>query len=140
MKLKFDNNLMTLRAKSMAKLYTITHLVTSEKRHKKLFNDKDLVSVSGLPKTSLLDDAQLMTPMYSANTKTKLKCLSTPEKPFSNLYIGTDGHHFQVAYVALTPAMGNEFMKDRDDIALICSSEATDELPELHFIASTTPA
>lgn len=139
MKLAFDNPWMNLRAKSMGKLHTITHLVTSKERHKKLFNDKDLVAVSGLPTATLCDDIQLMAPMYSANTKTKLKCLSTPERPFTNLYISTDGKHFQVAYVALTPAMGNAFMKDRDDISLICSSQATDEAPELHFIASNIP-
>jgi hypothetical protein len=139
MKLVFDNTWMNLRAKSMGKLHTITHVVTSNERHTRLFNDKDLINVSGLPKATLLDDIKLMAPMYSATTKTKLKCLSTRERPFTNLYIAADGQHFQVAYVALTPAMGNAFMKDRDDIALICSSEATDQAPELHFLASIAP-
>lgn len=139
MKLVFDNSWMILRAKSMGKLHTISHIVSSDKTHAKLFQQKDLVTVSKLPKSSLCDDIQLMAPSYSANTSTKLKCLSTPEMPFSNLYIDVEGIHFQVSHVVLDPKMGNAIMKERNDIALICSSEATNEAPALHFLASTTP-
>ena len=140
MDIKFDNGWMTLKAKSMGKLHTITNVVSTKEKHDHLFNTKDRVTVSGLPKTSLCDDLQLMAPSYSGDTKTQLKDMSTQAKPYTNLYIQTDGHHFQVAFVALTAKMGNDFMNERDDTALICSTEATEDVPALHFIASNIPA
>lgn len=81
-----------------------------------------------------------MAPHYTAVCKETLKDSSTPDTPFTNLYIATDGMHFQVAFVALLLAAGNAFMKNRNDTGLICSSVATDKAPELHFIASCQPA
>jgi hypothetical protein len=136
MKLVFNNPFMKLKAKSMRKLHTITHMVTQEITHDKLFNNNDLISVSGMPKASNCSHVQLMANSYSGDTETKTKCLSTTENPYSNLYIATDGKHFQVAAVVTSSDEGNIIMTKREDIALIATSLATEEVPELHFLVS----
>jgi hypothetical protein len=138
MKIEFDNLGMSLHAKSMGKLFHITHLCTSENSHDKLF-EKGLITVANMPEL-LLGDVQLLSQQYSGKNDITLEDKNTASEAFTGLYILSDNHYFQVANIVLCAKQGNGIMSSRDDISLIGSIEATQEVQTLHFLASNTKA
>lgn len=130
MKLKFNNSWMTLYAKSMGKVFVITHATDSEKLQGSLFKRETIIAVSALPNNpgvSLL--AQSYAPAFSA---AELQDLSSENCPYFQLYLESDGKFFQVALITTDLAECNQFCAAREDVALL----ATDN-DGRHYLVST---
>lgn len=117
MKLKFNNAWLSLYAMSMGKLFCITHVTADRDSQDKLFHQHDLVSVSALPgdeSTCLLANA------YGATFRSSLlQDMNSPDRPYSNLFIESDGKYFQVAFVTTSVDECNCHCISRPDIALL---------------------
>jgi len=122
MKLKFNNSWMSLYAKSMGKVFEITHITDSQKLQDSLFKRDTIIAVSSLPNNpgiSLL--AKAYGPEFRAS---ELQDLNKENHPYSNHYIESDGKFFQVALVTTEISICNEFCAKRDDVGLIATDNA----------------
>ncbi len=133
MKLRFNNPAMALCAISMGKAFRILFISGDGKKKNNLFQKHDLVSVSTLPEQEeicLLADCYA--PLFRSHL---LQNISTSALPFTNLYILSDGHFFQVAHVSNNQEGCNAICLQRRDVALI----ATDN-DGRHYLASIQAA
>jgi len=133
MKLRFNNPTMELCAISMGKVFRILFISGDNQKKNKLFQKQDLVSVSTLPEQ---EDVCLLADGYAPLFRSHLlQNISTPTLPFTNLYILSDGHYFQVAHVSNNQKDCNAICLRRMDVALI----ATDN-DGRHYLASIQAA
>jgi hypothetical protein len=133
MKLKFNNSWMSLYAKSMGKVFEITHATDNEKLQDSLYKRETIIAVSSLqnnPGFSLL--AKAYAPAFRAS---ELQDLNTDNCPYSNLYIEADGKFFQVALVTNDISQCNQFCSMRDDVSLIATDNAG-----RHYLVSSRAA
>lgn len=117
MKLKFNNDWLSLYAKSMGKVFLITHITNDKSVQDTLFKKSDMVSVACLPgdETTLLL-ANSYSVAFRAET---LQDLNSDDRAYTGLYIEADKKYFQVAYVVTEWAQVKYHCAARSDIALV---------------------
>ena len=124
----------SLFVQSMSKLHKVSHLAFNDEGHKALFDKKMLVCVAHLPNTH---DVQVMAQRYDGDKTTVLENKSSEGKSFSQFYIKAfNGKFYQVAAVFNNLHEANQFMLDREDVAIIDSTNFNRHDNQYYFIAS----
>ncbi|MDP2565763.1 hypothetical protein [Pseudoalteromonas marina] len=82
-------------------------------------------------------DTTALALQYSGDTDTRLECKSSENKSFTGFYMQAyDGGYYQIAGIFNDVDEANKFMLQRDDTALIDSTNIKGLENQFHFIAS----